>query len=338
MSQSHLWKALSGVLCVYKRSGVSSSALIKLLTRQISETVAEIESTSQVRLPLISLPIVEPHHESGALVVVGRNEIADYRYHPLVSGRSIRSEDIQILDVLPLAANSSGVCLFGLNDGCEKVPEIMAKSWTNAYRIDGLLKKPVDTSAEIGKITRHRIEKVLSRMESEFRGASFRHANVDLESSEAFELARRGVPRAQLPGAQIVYSIDLNWFRSPRFSITAQCSGEDDEMLRQLVENIGINLGLESATIRLQRQNFGPFKSDDSLLEKQINLQNIIRNIQLNRRIIASSESIDKKVVTESTENESSNKIREVFDGFGLKESTKLDDYDAMRPAWPRNY
>lgn len=337
MSRKELWKALSGVLCVYKHSGISSSALIKLVTRQISETVAEIESTSRLKLPLISLPLVEPHCKSGALVVVGHNQLADYRYHPLVSGRSIRAEDIQILDVLPLSTNSSGVCLFGVNDGCDLVPELMAKSWTNVYRLDGILKNNSSNPVEVAKISRHKIEKVLSRMESEFRTASFKHANVDLESSEAFELARRGVPRAQLPGAQIVYSIDLNWFRSPRFSVTAQCSGEDDEMLRQLVENIGIILGVESATIRLQRQSLGPFGSEDSLLEKQTSLQNIVRNIQLNRKIISSSESIDKRVVTE-TGNESSTKSREVFDGFGLKESTTLNDYDAMRPAWPRNY
>ncbi|EGT56224.1 hypothetical protein CAEBREN_09720 [Caenorhabditis brenneri] len=213
----------------------------------------------------------------------------------------------------------------------------MANSWTNVYRIDGILKKPADSSVEVSKISRHKIEKVLSRMESEFRGASFRHANVDLESSEAFELARRGVPRAQLPGAQIVYSIELNWFKSPRFSITAQCSGEDDEMLRKLIEHIGANLGTESLTIRLQRQNFGPFGGDNTLLEKQINLQNIVRNIQLNRTILSSSQSIDKKVVEESSE-ERSQKSNEIFDGFGLRESTKLKDYDAMRPAWPRNY
>lgn len=80
MSQRDLWKALSGVLCIYKHSGISSSALRKLITNKISETVAGIESTSRVRLPLISLPVVEPHEKSGALVVVGRNEVADYRY------------------------------------------------------------------------------------------------------------------------------------------------------------------------------------------------------------------------------------------------------------------
>ncbi|CAP26555.1 Protein CBG05761 [Caenorhabditis briggsae] len=338
MGHNDVWKALSGVVCVYKHSGMSSSALIRLIRRQISQSIVDIESTSRVRLPMISLPVVEPHSKSGALVVVGKNELADYRYHPLVSGRSIRPEDVQMLDALPLATNSSGICLFGINDGCDLVAELRAKSWTNVYRLDGLIKKPVENQSEVLKVTRHRIEKVLSRMESEFRGASFRHANVDLESSEAFELARRGTPRAQLPGAQIIYSIDLNWFRSPRFSVTAQCSGEDDEMLRRLIEHIGSNLGMESAIIRIQRQNFGPFGSENALLEKQINLQNIVRNIQLNRGILSSSASIDKKVVTECSESEHSSKSSEIFDGFGLKESTKLDDYDAMRPVWPRNY
>uniref|UniRef100_A0A8R1EB44 TruB_N domain-containing protein n=1 Tax=Caenorhabditis japonica TaxID=281687 RepID=A0A8R1EB44_CAEJA len=281
MSQRDLWKALSGVLCLYKHSGVSSSALKKLITNKITESVAEIESTSRVRLPLISLPVVEPHEKSGALVVVGKNDIADYRYHPLVCGRAIRAEDVNLVDALPLATTSSGVCLFGVNDGCDQIPELMSKSWTNAYRIDGILKKNLENPGE--KISRHRLEKVISRMESEFRGASFKHANVDLESSEAFELARRGLPRAQLPGAQIVYSIELNYFRAPRFSLTVQCSGEDDEMLRNLISHIGANLNTETTVIRLQRQNFGPFGGDDALLEKQFSLQNIARNIQINQ-------------------------------------------------------
>ncbi|CAI2350359.1 unnamed protein product [Caenorhabditis sp. 36 PRJEB53466] len=320
MSQRDLWKALSGVLCIYKHSGISSSAIKKLITNKISESVAEIESTSCLRLPLISLPVVEPHE----------------KHHPLVSGRSIRSEDIQLLDALPLATTSSGICLFGINDGCESIPNLMANSWTNVYKIEAILKN----SAE--KISRHRVEKVISRMESEFRAASFQHANVDLQSSEAFELARRGLPRAQLPGAQVFYSIGLNWFRSPRFHITAQCSGEDDEMLRRLIEHIGANLESESTTIRVQRHRFGPFGGEDCLLEKQISLQNIARNIHLNRKILAASESMDTRIVehrsTCDEENEENGRKREIFDGLGLKESTKIEDYDAMRPAWHRNY
>lgn len=72
------------------------------------------------------------------------------------------------------------------------------------YRIDGILGR-VDKSEKnreksevsdaenaefVKKISRHRLEKVLSRMESEFRGASFQHANVDLEVTIAEKLHR----------------------------------------------------------------------------------------------------------------------------------------------------
>ncbi|CAB3406937.1 unnamed protein product [Caenorhabditis bovis] len=348
MSSRDLWRALSGVLCVYKHSGISTAAIKKLITNSITESVTQIESTSRIHLPAISLPIVEPHEQTGALVVVGKSEIADYRYHPLVCGASIRSEDIRIEDTVPLDIISSGVCLFGLNDGCDMLPEILAMSWPNVYRIDGILgrsfgKKKKDDQSGVTdalRVSRNRIEKVLMRMESEFRALSFKNANVDMESDEAFELARKGLPRSQLPGAQNVYSIELNWFKTPRFTITVQTCGENDEMLKNLVNHIGVNVGTGALAIRVQRQFFGPFSGSDALLEKQLNLQNIIRNISLNSAILEASKAENGKIVNVKDVNtmEAEKRVEEVFDGLGLKESISLDNFDAMRPAWPRYY
>ncbi|CAI5449439.1 unnamed protein product [Caenorhabditis angaria] len=333
-----VWKAVSGVLCVYKPSGISSSAIKKLITNRITEFNSSVESTSRLQLPIISLPIVEPHESSGALLVVGSKDLADYRHHPLVCGSSIRPEDIHIVDPLPLHTNSSGVCLFGINEGSDSLPEIMSKSWTNVYRFDGIFTKvsPKDEKLDLSKITRHKFEKVISRLESQFRSAAFEHANVDKQSEEAFDLARKGLPRAQLPGAQVIYSIEINWLKVPRFSITIQCSGEDDEMLKNFASTIGSSLGCSAVPIRIQRKCFGPFSSVNALLEKQFNLQNFIRNVNLNKKIIENSK-IDQKLVGQLEESENLEN-REIFDGLGLNESTKIDDYDAMRPAWPRNY
>ncbi|KAK6056448.1 hypothetical protein COOONC_06046 [Cooperia oncophora] len=61
---------------------------------------------------------------------------------------------------------------------------------------------------------------------------TFQAAEVDIQSEAAFELARKGLPRAQLAGAQIVYMCTVKHFNLPYFAIQVQCVGETDAFLR----------------------------------------------------------------------------------------------------------
>ncbi|VDN29772.1 unnamed protein product [Cylicostephanus goldi] len=191
-----------------------------------------------------------------------------------------------------MESTSSGVCVLALNDECDKIPEILARSWVNSYRLEGIfgretvkhkIKGRVTLKADYDQVTRHRLEKLLTRVQSEYRKAAFVAAEVDIQSEEAFELARKGLPRAKLPGAQIIYKCELKHFSLPYFALQVQAVGETDVFLRCFIHELGVSLGSTASCVRLTRRAFGPFHAGHALLEKQISLQNIIRNLELCR-------------------------------------------------------
>uniref|UniRef100_A0A7E4UNF9 N(6)-L-threonylcarbamoyladenine synthase n=1 Tax=Panagrellus redivivus TaxID=6233 RepID=A0A7E4UNF9_PANRE len=67
---------LKGVLCVYKPRDLSIEAMKKLLINRIVAEGNELDNSS---VPMIEMPIVEPHSDSQALVVVGKRTQLDNR-------------------------------------------------------------------------------------------------------------------------------------------------------------------------------------------------------------------------------------------------------------------
>lgn len=67
---------LNGFLCVVKPRDVSVRALKSRLIKQICKQGNAMETVWDI--PEIKLPIVEPHPETDALVVVGEHKQMDY--------------------------------------------------------------------------------------------------------------------------------------------------------------------------------------------------------------------------------------------------------------------
>ncbi|WKY10406.1 hypothetical protein Q1695_002619 [Nippostrongylus brasiliensis] len=338
--RTKLWKALNGLLCVYKPVDMSITGLKKQIVKRICADGNEVVGFPQ--LPTVKIPIVEPHEKTGALLVVGEREIQDYTLHPLVCGEEFRPEDIRLEEIHYMESTSSGVCVFALNEECDKIPEIQARSWVNNYRLEGIfgretnehkIKGRVTLKVDCDHVTRYRLEKLIARVQTEYRKIAFEAAEVDLQSEEAFEIARKGLPRAQLAGAQIIYSCDVKHFNLPYFAVQVRCVGETDVFLRCFIHELGVSLGTTASCVRLQRSSFGPFHASHALLEKQLSLQNVIRNIELCRRILKKLPN-DDGVVAEG--NVPYEEEREVIDGLNMLRVDR--EYDAMKPVWPRNY
>lgn len=107
-SFKELWSSLHGFVCVHKPRDVSIAAIKRLLTAAICKDVNEC--FPQENLPLIDMPIVEPHSESQALVVIGIRKQIDYSLHPLVVGGAVVEEDIRLEALNYFEPSSSGVC------------------------------------------------------------------------------------------------------------------------------------------------------------------------------------------------------------------------------------
>lgn len=76
LSGRDIQKFLNGFLCVYKPRDVSLSALIRRLRGAIC---TEANALDEILVPEINVPIVEPHHRTQALVVVGLRKQLDYQ-------------------------------------------------------------------------------------------------------------------------------------------------------------------------------------------------------------------------------------------------------------------
>uniref|UniRef100_A0A1I7XFK8 Movement protein n=1 Tax=Heterorhabditis bacteriophora TaxID=37862 RepID=A0A1I7XFK8_HETBA len=277
MRAERVWSALQGVLCVYKPMDMSLASLKRQIIKRICVDGNDV--VERPNLPIIKMPIVEPH-ESGSLVVVGQREQADYLSHPLVIGESFRTEDIRLDEMQYMEETSSGVCVLGVNDGCDDLPSLLAHSWVNEYRLEGVLGRETYKHEIKGRIT--------------------------MEAN---------------------YGIILNLFENLFDYFHSNC--------RCFINEVGVELGTTACSVRIQRRSIGPFRAQHALLEKQITLQNIIRNISMCKKILHEGQT-DSDVINEINKKHENEDIKDIFDGLGVNHDE--DEFDAMRPPWPRDY
>lgn len=78
-SPRELQSVLHGFLCIFKPRDASVSAIEKLLLNSICEQANCLDPNRP--LPVVEMPIVQAHPQSGALMVVGKRKQIDYRFH-----------------------------------------------------------------------------------------------------------------------------------------------------------------------------------------------------------------------------------------------------------------
>lgn len=76
------------------------------------------------------------------------------------------------------------------------------------------------------------MKKLLTRVQAQFKRASFELMNVDPQSQDAFEIARKGAPRPKVLDSPLVYSTELMHFEMPYFTLRLNVTSENDSFLR----------------------------------------------------------------------------------------------------------
>uniref|UniRef100_A0A915DWJ8 Pseudouridine synthase II N-terminal domain-containing protein n=1 Tax=Ditylenchus dipsaci TaxID=166011 RepID=A0A915DWJ8_9BILA len=335
---------LNGFMCIYKPKDISLSSLKRVLITAISNQANELDDSE---VPVIEMPIVEPYPKSQALVVVGTRKQLDYRLHPMMAGKMFRPEEFRLEELNYLEPSSSGVCLFGINDGCDSLEEIRDRAWTNEYALHGELGRETEdhkirgrevAKAAFDHVKRHQICKLLSRIRMQYKKISFEFANVDLQSQDAFEIARRGAPRPRVLGSPLVYNCELKSFRTPNFHLSVQITGENDYFLRSFVHELGCSLGTLACTRRLRRSKQGPFSTDHALLDKHFSLVSILKNIQMcNKLVERAMKNNPDIVVFNRSEDEECGALVETFQlRDQLEQSPETED--CLIIPWGRSY
>ncbi|VDO53159.1 unnamed protein product [Onchocerca flexuosa] len=150
ITPADIWKSLHGVLCVHKPRDISISTLKRHLINAICEGANR--RCSPVEIPQIEMPVVEPHPISQAPVVVGLRKQPNYDFHPLVVGQPFRKEDIRVEELDYQQPASSGLCLLGINDGCDILESLRDRVWVNEYVLKGQLGRGTVENKIRGKV------------------------------------------------------------------------------------------------------------------------------------------------------------------------------------------
>ncbi|CAD5233361.1 unnamed protein product [Bursaphelenchus xylophilus] len=289
---------LNGFLCVYKQRDISLAALKALIIKRICEHGNALMVPPP---PTIQRPIVEPHPKSGAPVVVGLREQPDYTLHPLVNGGTFNPLDFLLEEMEPMEATTSGVCVFALNDAVDDLESVRDLAWVNEYRLCGKLgeasfknecKGQIVARAKADHITPRMFKKLLTKLCFHYKRLSFELANVDMQSEEAFEIARQGAARPRIIGSPIIYGLRLLKFDFPTFELQMNVVSENDVFLRQFIHEVGCSMGSLARPTKIQRVRIGPLLRSHALLDSQFQLPNILKNLKMITRIIE----MEKKV------------------------------------------
>ncbi|KAL7076541.1 hypothetical protein ACQ4LE_004337 [Meloidogyne hapla] len=321
---------LNGIVCLFKPRDIPLPVLQRLFLKEICD---QANVLAQCRpIPLIEMPIVEAHKESGALLVVGKSQQIDYSMHPLIVGEMFRPEEFYMEALNPLEPSSSGVCVFGLNDGCDRLDAIRSLAWINEYFIEAELGRGTNQNSIRGKVnarmeydhvSQHRLNTLLSLLRLQYKKASFEFANINMESQQAFELARCGAPRPKILGSPLIFDLDLCYFNLPYFKLNIQITGENDQFLCDFIHEIGLNLSTVASTRKLRRTRQGFFGIEHALLDKHFHLESILKNILMCEKILA--ENLEKSLNSDIIEMNDENKKEE--NKLIIKQKTFLERY-----------
>ncbi|CAD5230763.1 unnamed protein product [Bursaphelenchus okinawaensis] len=343
---------LNGFLCVYKPRNVSLTALKALLQRRIC---AHGNFLIPEKPPIIQKPIVESHPVSGAPVVVGLRDQIDYAFHPLVNGGTFNPMDILLEELEPMEATTSGVCVFALNDGVDELEEVRDLTWVNEYHLCGKLGEATHKNELFGKIaakatadhiTPVMFKKLLTRLCFHYKRLSYELANVDMQSEEAFELARQGAARPRIIGSPVIYGLRLLKFDFPNFELQMNVVCENDVFLREFVHEIGCSMGSLARPTKIHRVRVGPLLRSHALLDCHFQLANILKNLKMTTRIIEMEKRVRAEPTVKMISSEQTtallNDYTQNFDSLNkerrLAIADGIEDADDLRIPWGREY
>lgn len=92
-------------------------------------------------------------------------------------------------------------------------------------------------------------------------------------------MASKGAVRPKEDSPPIIYAMKLVEFESPNFTVECHCISENNEWLKDFVQQIGLGLRTVAAYSGIRKIRHGRFTLDHSLLQKHWTLENIIGNI-----------------------------------------------------------
>lgn len=278
-----IYKALNGILMVYKPALVTSKELLADLRIRISDALNNYEPR-----PVAKRIVIRGDVDCEKSVAKVPN-LAD---HPLVAGPRYLPWDLSMRQLAPyLGYRSSGLnlILVGTANRFYRT-KLDSSRLVNIYHITGKFGYVMDTFFYDGKITDKRTYKhvrpgkmdaVLARIESTQRDRLFDASKVPMDSKEAYELAKSWPSRPpKMAKWPVIYRLRCIHFNLPDFKIEVTVSLENENYLAHLIHDIGQLLKSAAYVESIRRVKVGPFDVNDSLTDREWDLPSIVKHFE----------------------------------------------------------
>ena len=277
-TSNELWTALRGLLCLHKPSGRRFEPFVQAVNDKLIKQINDYNPDFQNRIEEIEK-------------IQDQNGLIDYASHPHVLGDAFDNQDFIFEPINELNEFTSGLCLITVN-----APEIYQafkdQVLLRQYLLHMELGKATDNSFSHGKVLekstfQHLInrpqilEKQLAKIVSSHQRDAFFQAGVSLRSKEAYNLAVKGLvrPIKEHAGYTLIYGLDCVHYKPPDITLKVTCINESPIYLAEFCAELGLLLRTNAVLKALQLVRYGPFTSENTLLEKHVNLRNAIHNI-----------------------------------------------------------
>lgn len=281
-----VYRSLSGILLIHKPAKISYTDLVSELRERITDSLNQLQPR-----PLATRMVFQDEPGGGQKLA----EVTNLADHPLVVGPRYLPWEVKISPFLPiLGPRSSGLQVFILGDSIKYFPSSKKVRLANIYHLSGKFGYITDNGFDDGKImdrttirhiTYNKIDHVLSKIETTQRDRLFDAANVPITSQEAYELAKAWPSRPpRMAHWPVIYRIRCIHLELPSFKLEVSVVNETESFLAELCHDVGLMLKTGAYTEAIRRVKLGPFSIDDSLTEKEWDLQSIVNNLSIYRR------------------------------------------------------
>ena len=277
-----IYSCLKGLICLHKPSGMPVGTLLSDLNNRIMKDLNDSDPEYQ-------------HRMETNRTIQKQGGLLDYSSHPLVLGDTFGDQDVELQIVNAASDFSSGLVLVTVND-LPSTQILQDAILPKQYILSLILGRATNNSLSHGKVLEKSsfghlknrpqiLEKTLAQVRSAHQRDAFKQAGVNMQSQEAYELAVKGLvkPTSEQEGYTIVYGLECVDFDLPHVKLKVTCINESPIYLAELCAELGLKLRTNAVLDRLHLLRYGPFSSENSLLLKHVNLQNILYNINDNQ-------------------------------------------------------
>jgi tRNA pseudouridine55 synthase len=145
-----------------------------------------------------------------------------------------------------------------------------------SYEVKAILGMETDTFDSEGKVlrqsnnevTREELERVLKEFHGDIWQAPPRFSAKKIEGHKAYELARKGA-NIDMPARKVsVYSLELEEFQFPHFTLT--CDVSSGFYVRSLVHDIGEKLKVGATVTGVRRTRIGTYRVEQAKTLEEI--------------------------------------------------------------------